>query len=140
MNRTPAVIGFLLAGAAILALGFCPGLRQAAPGGGAVPRLQITAPLDGDSVPSPISLVFRTAAALRLGATGWAADDLHLHAIVDGVEYMPAAADIAVAESSFVWLLPHLQPGARRIHLTWAARHHGNLPGPTDTLHLHVLP
>lgn len=139
MNRTPAIIGFLVAGALILIAGYCVGRRVDSAGAG-MPPLRVLAPAHGDTVRNPVALEFATPARLEPGAAGWMADDMHLHLIVDDVELMPAAADITAADSSFVWRLPPLEPGSHRLHLTWAGRHHGNLPGRTDTLHLHILP
>jgi hypothetical protein len=139
VNRTPAIIGFLVAGALILIAGFLAGLRDDS-GNSGVPPLSVLAPADGDSVRNPVALEFVTPAALRSGIDGWTADDLHLHLMVDDVELMPAAADITPADSAFVWRLPPLDPGSHRLYLTWAGRHHGNLQGRTDTIRVIVLP
>lgn len=139
--RTPAIIGFLVAGAAILGIGFLANLRQGAdPVGAAVPPLYIAAPAHGDTVSNPVSIRFRTPADLQLGRSGWAAGDLHLHAMADDREIMPAAADITATGPDFVWRLPALPPGTRRLHLTWAGRDHRNVAGVADTVHVHILP
>jgi len=138
-SRTPVIIGFLLAGAAILGASFLASvLRRSTPD--SLPPLEIIAPVDGDSTSNPVTLTFRTPAPLHLDdAMGWSADDLHIHAIVDGVEIMPAAADISAhGDSTFDWRLPPIEPGSRRIYLTWAARNHGNLAADTDTITIHL--
>lgn len=137
MNRTPAIIGFLVAGALILAVGFVAGMRDGSSDGG-VPALTVLGPADGDTVTNPVTLEFTTPAPLRLGTAGWTAGDMHLHLMVGDVEHMPAAADITAGDTSFAWRLPSLPAGTHRVYLTWAGRHHGNLQGTTDTLHLHV--
>jgi hypothetical protein len=139
VNRTPAIIGFLVAGAVILGAGFLAGLRDGSSTAGA-PPLHVLAPVDGDTVSNPIVIEFATPAPLRLGTAGWMADDMHLHIMVGDVEHMPAAADLAARDATFTWRLPPLPEGSHRIHLTWAGPHHRNLTGATDTLILHVRP
>lgn len=141
-SRTFLIIGFLAAGALILALGFTLGGRSAGGAPDALAPLRILTPATGDSLHNPVTITFVTRAPLRLdSALGWVAGELHLHAMADGVEIMPAAADIApAADAGFRWQLPDLPTGTRRIHLTWAGRHHGNLGGATDTLLLHIVP
>jgi len=135
-NRTPAIIGFLFAGAVILLLGFF-GDRIGTGGDDAPPALRILAPTD--SAANPVVLRFRTDAPLELHpGMGWMADELHLHAMVDDVEIMPAAADLRAAGDAWEWQLPPLEPGTHRIYLTWAGRHHGNLAGDTDTVRVIV--
>lgn len=139
-SRTPAIVGFLIAGFLVLAIGWIVSSRGGGPRHAAVPPLRVIAPASGDTVDNPVALEFRTPAALKSGPAGWVADDLHLHAMVDDREIMPAAADIQSGDSTFVWRLPRLETGARRIHLTWAGRHHGNLVGPRDTVVVYVRP
>ncbi|HEX6134373.1 MAG TPA: hypothetical protein VFZ24_10420 [Longimicrobiales bacterium] len=137
-SRAPAVIGFLAAGAVLLGASFLAGRAGDTESRG-VPALELVRPTSDDTLVNPLVLEFRTPASLRLDAdAGWSAGDLHLHAIVDGREIMPAAADITPRGASFLWRLPRLEPGTRRIHLTWAGRHHGNLRGPADTIVVHV--
>lgn len=139
-NRTPAIIGFLVAGALVLAIGFFVDSRDAAAPADAVPQLRTLAPGSGDTVSNPVLLEFATAAPLRLSAAGWTAGDLHLHVMVDDDEIMPAAADIEARDSTYTWQLPTLRPGERRLFLTWAGRRHGNVDTGTDTLRIHVRP
>jgi hypothetical protein len=139
--RTPAIIGFLIAGAVILVLGFLASLRQAAePVTAAAPPLYIVAPIHGDTVANPVTIRFHTPADLQLGRAGWTAGDLHLHVMADDREIMPAAADISATGTQFDWRLPPLEPGTRRLYLTWAGRDHRNLIGIADTVYLHVVP
>lgn len=139
-NARPLVIGgFLAAGLIILALGFL----ARTPGGARedrVPAIVVLDPATGDTVRGTVTVRFRTTDELSLGTQGWTAGELHLHAMVDGVELMPAAADISGADSTFAWRLPPLPPGDRTLYLTWAGRHHGNLRGATDTVRFHVRP
>jgi hypothetical protein len=136
----PAVIaGFLIAGAIILAIGFLVPGPTGAPDD-RVPPIRVLAPADGDTLQGPVTVRFRTTSELSLKQEGWTAGELHLHAMVDELEIMPAAADVAGSDSVFEWRLPALEPGDRRLYLTWAGRHHGNLRGVTDTIRFHLLP
>lgn len=137
-NRTPAIVGFLIAGTIILALGFLAGQSGGGDDLDRVPDLSITSPQPGDTLTNPVAVEFMTPASLELGPAGWVARDMHLHIMVDGTELMPAAADIQPAGAGFVWTLPPLEAGDRRIYLTWAGRNHGNLRGRTDTVQLHI--
>lgn len=139
-NRTPAIVGFLVAGALILAASFFV-TSLGSDSYDDVPPLAIAAPVSGDTVANPVTVVFRTPGRLEYDpAMGWMAGDLHLHAMVGSREIMPAAADIAVTGSAFAWRLPELDSGAHRLYLTWAGRHHGNLRGDADTVIVRVLP
>lgn len=138
-SRTPAIIGFLIAGAAILGASFLVSTLDRDRDGDNVPPISIVAPASGDSIADPPAILFATPAPLELHpGMGWMARDLHLHAMVDGREYMPAAADIAARDSLWTWTLPPLGPGTHTLYLTWAGRHHGNLRGVTDTVTVHV--
>jgi hypothetical protein len=136
-SRTPAIIGFLIGGAVVLALGFVGSMRRDA-GGDSAPALRLLAPADGDTVDNPVVLRFTTPADLRLQRDGWIADDLHLHALADHRELMPGAAEITTDGESFSWTLQPLQPGEHRVYLTWAGRNHANIAGPTDTIRIIV--
>jgi hypothetical protein len=141
-SRTVAIVGFLAAGALILGLGFCLGGDGTTGPSHEIAPLHIHTPADGDTLANPVTLVFSTPAPLELDPSmGWTAHDMHLHAMADSVEIMPAAADIAPrGDSVFHWRLPALPAGPHRIHLTWAGRHHGNLRGTADTIRVHILP
>ena len=140
--RSVAIAGFLAVGALILGLGFCLGGDGEGPGADRIAPLHILDPVDGDTLANPVMLTFSTPAPLRLEPSmGWSANDMHLHAMADSVEIMPGAADIAPhGDSTFRWRLPALPAGTRRIYLTWAGRHHGNLRGQADTIRVHILP
>lgn len=139
--NTPAIIGFLIAGAVILGLGFLASVWQSdEPVAAAAPPLHIVAPVHGDTVSNPVTIRFHTPADLQLRPSGWTAGDLHLHVMADDREIMPAAADISPTGTQFDWQLPPLEPGTRRLYLTWAGRDHRNLIGIADTVYLHVAP
>jgi hypothetical protein len=137
-NRTPAIVGFLIAGALVLGIGFYVGGRERTMGDG-VPELTIDWPRSGDTVSNPVAIRFRTEAPLALTERGWTAHDMHLHILAGTLEIMPGATDITREGTVFVWRLSSLPPGDHTIVLTWAGRNHGNLRGVTDTLHLHIV-
>lgn len=122
------VIAFVVLGITVLSLGFwVAGLDRTSDPFSlqAAPPVTIIEPADGDAVGSSITLVFETPARLQLYPSGWAAGRLHLHAIVDGIEIMPAAVDIeAVGRNRFTWKLPAQRPGPRTIRLEWATPDH----------------
>ena len=94
---------------------------------GDVPAIEVIAPQPHDTVDAPIAVHFRAGDRLALGRMGWASDDLHLHAYVDGAEIMPAAADIeARSDGTFVWRIP-AAAGERTLELSWAGMQHGSL-------------
>lgn len=94
---------------------------------GDVPAIMLLAPESGDTVDAPIAVRFRAGERLALGPMGWASDDLHLHAYVDGTEVMPAAADITPqSDGTFVWHVPAI-PGEHALELGWAGMQHGAL-------------
>lgn len=120
------VIGLLLAGLAILALGFWVNAR----GGDerdVAERLAITllSPAAGDTVASRPVLRFETRARLRPAPEGWRAGRLHIHAVVDGVEHMPTAADLRqIGMNRYEWRLPAFAPGPHRAFLQWSGPGH----------------
>lgn len=137
-SNTTAIAGFLIAGTVLLGLGFFARSPRDAIAV-SVPAIRIIQPAHGDEVDNPVTVTFTTTSALELTRSGWSARDMHLHLMVDDLELMPAAADITiVGDSTFAWRLPHLEAGSRRIYLTWAGRHHGNLTGDADTVLVHV--
>lgn len=92
-----------------------------------VPALVLIEPQGGDTVAGPLVLRFTAGNDLTLGGMGWASNDLHLHAYVDGIEIMPAAADIQDAgDGTFLWTLP-LESGRHQIQLRWAGLDHADL-------------
>ncbi|MBR9988725.1 MAG: hypothetical protein KFH98_03160 [Gemmatimonadetes bacterium] len=138
-NRTPAIIGFLIAGAVILGASFFVSTLGGDVAYDDVPPVVILDPASGDSVSNPVTITFSTPGELRLDpAMGWSAGELHLHVMAGDQELMPAAADIAPLDSVWTWRLPTLGSGPQRLYLTWAGRHHGNLRGQTDTVLIHV--
>ncbi len=124
-SRKAAIIGFLIAGAALLGLSmFAQSHRTAATVD--VPRRDVV-----DVVLAPdgsVVLRFRTPAPLALTSMGWVAGNLHLHALVDSVTRMAGAADLAhVAADTFQWTLPPLDAGAHEVSLFWADMDHRDI-------------
>ena len=103
----------------------------------APPDLQILSPAMSSVVDSPLTIQFRSAEPLVLRASGWGVRNLHLHARINGVEHMPAAADIRPADSAYVWVLPAISAGTLAIQLGWADQAHRELTkGASDVAHV----
>jgi hypothetical protein len=101
----------------------------------AAPVLRVLQPRPGVSVDSPLVIQFTTTAPLALHPTGWGAGNLHLHALVNGVEYMPAAAEITRRDSLYHWTLPAVARGRLELFLGWADQRHRALQaGASDTV------
>jgi hypothetical protein len=83
-----------------------------------------------------IRLHFQTTRPLVLQPTGWGAGRFHLHALVNGMERMPAAADIvALPDGGYQWLLSDL-PDSARVQLVWALPSHQRLTEGASALRL----
>jgi hypothetical protein len=120
----PALIGFLLAGAGILALGLWLGSREAAP---RVPQLTLAEPTAAATVDRPLVLVFDVdRRRMRLGPGGWGVGQLHIHAWIDDREIMPAAADIEFIGSParYRWTISGALPGERTARVGWSDLQH----------------
>lgn len=126
--RAPLIVGFLLAGGALLALGLFADRLRRAPDDTGVPTLTLLAPAPGDTVDAgPVRVLFQSGDPLRLGSMGWVAGDLHPHLLLDGRELMAAPADIRETPDGYRWTLPAVAPGAHTLLLAWAASHHGTV-------------
>lgn len=92
-----------------------------------VESIKLLDPTPGAVVDSPLVVRFATTAPLALSESGWGTRQLHLHARVDGVEYMPAAADIVREDSVFVWTLLAVRKGPHTLRIGWANLAHREL-------------
>ena len=129
----PVIIGIALTGVLLACLAYAAKLRNAAEAETA-PELTITSPVRGETVDSPLVIAFTSAHPLDLMETGWGHDAFHLHASVNGIEYMPAAADISAEGRTYRWTIPAPR-GLVRFHLGWADHMHRPLQtGMTDPL------
>jgi hypothetical protein len=122
-NLLPVIIGIALTAALLAGLAWLSRERRAAEAGRA-PQLAIVAPRRGDTIPTPAAVTFTSARPIELQPTGWGYDNLHLHADVNGVEIMPAAADITPQDSTYVWTFPDVRPGQFAVRLGWADEQH----------------
>jgi hypothetical protein len=134
-NFVPVVIGMALTCLLLAALGYLAN-RRAKVRYEPPPALSVITPTTGMAVDSPLLLRFTTGHHLDLRASGWGHDNYHLHAVVNGVEIMPAAADIVAADSlEYDWTLAGIPKGAAAIHLAWADHAHRPLrQGASDTV------
>jgi hypothetical protein len=100
-----------------------------------VPTLQLRAavPLEGAR---GLVLRFRSERPLRLTRDGWGVGPLHVHASVDGIEYMPAARDIReVSPGEYEWTLPGVGAGSAEVRLFWSDESHRPMEaGASDVL------
>jgi hypothetical protein len=135
----PAVIGFILAGVGILALGLWLGLRERTP---ATPQLTLVAPTASEAVDGPVYLLFDVdRSRMRIGPGGWGIGQLHVHAWVNGREIMPAAADIELVgnPSRYRWTLGVLPPGEHTVRVGWSdVRHREVEAGSSEVVHFTV--
>ena len=130
----PAIIGISLAGALILVLGFWVSGRPPADDG--QPEVRLLSPGSDTTTDGAVLLQFQTTRSLALQPTGWGAGRYHLHAMVNGVERMPAAADIqALHDGGYQWLLSDL-PDSAQVQLVWALPSHQRLTDGASALRL----
>ena len=123
-----------LTGVLLACLAYAARLRNAAELEMA-PQLTINAPAQGTVTDSPLVIRFTAAHPLDLMKTGWGHDSFHLHASINGVEYMPAAADIVAQNREYAWTI-HAPRGPASFYLGWADHMHRPLQkGMTDTIH-----
>jgi hypothetical protein len=138
-NFMPVIIGMALTCVLLAALGYVANrrgkVRHEPP-----PSLSVITPTTGMAVDSPVLVRFTTGQQLDLRASGWGHDTYHLHAVVNGVEIMPAAADIVPADSAiYAWTLSGVSRGSTTIYLAWADHAHRPLrQGASDTIQVTI--
>ncbi|MQA90770.1 MAG: hypothetical protein GEU90_11105 [Gemmatimonas sp.] len=120
-------IGMFLAAVWLLLFGGPPdGLSN----DGAPPQLQLLAPSRGDTVPAPIGLQFSSPVPLTNQPGGWGAKGFHLHAEIDGREWMPGPSDIRrQADGSYAWAVAKLSPGDHSLRIVWSDADHMPVTG-----------
>lgn len=91
---------------------------------GAPPELEIVSPTEGSSIDGPLVFEFRAPGDLAPLPGGWGLAPYHLHAEIDGVEYMPAPNDIVRVDSAYQWDMGELPPGRYELRLFWADAEH----------------
>jgi hypothetical protein len=129
----PVLIGISLTILMLVAIAYLADQRRAA-SQRPTPQLSIVHPTNGP-IDSPLVVRFTSSSPLRLGATGWGTGDLHLHALINGTSHMPAAADIEVTDSVYVWTIPSAPRGSVVISLGWGDQRHRELrSGASDTV------
>lgn len=119
--------GAMILGALVLLLRGGP--EDGGAGSGPVPGLGIVQPAPGAAVSGPFGVVFRSEQELRQMPTGWGADSLHLHILIDGQSYMPSPTDIQrQPDGSYRWSVPALPPGEHSLRLFWSGPDHRPIP------------
>jgi hypothetical protein len=116
------VIGFGLAGFLILGLGVWTAKRP--PSARRTPQIQLLQPTRDTVISGALTLRFATDAALALQPAGWGTGRFHIHALVNGVEQMPAPTDIrAAGNREYIWTFSDL-PDSAEVVLVWALPDH----------------
>lgn len=129
----PVLIGIGLTIVMLAGLAYLAGHRRAS-SQDRVPQLRIVQPVSGP-VDSPLVLRFTSTQPLRLASGGWGTGGLHLHALINGTSHMPAAADIEIRDSLYLWTIPAVPRGSLVISLGWGDRQHRELrTGASDTI------
>jgi hypothetical protein len=129
----PVIIGIVLTIILLAGLAYISKLRRSALT--QAPALVITAPLDGQPVDSPLVVRFTSAQPITLRTAGWGVAHYHLHAHINSVEHMPAAADIELLDGQYHWTLAAAPRGALTIRLGWAdLQHRAVISGASDTV------
>lgn len=117
----PVIIGIALTAALLVVLGYLARLRRNAEP--ATPVLTILHP-GPEPVDSPLIVRFASTEPLELAPTGWVSGRWHLHARVNGAEYMPAATDLVSEDSIYTWTITAARRGAVAIQLGFANEQH----------------
>jgi hypothetical protein len=93
------------------------------------PQITLVAPASGEQVSGRVPVVFQLPLRLQQGAGGWHVGQFHMHASIDGAEFMPGPADIQpVGTYQYQWTFPPLPPGSRTVRLFWSGPDHRPLP------------
>ena len=128
-SLVPIVLGFLLAGVALLALGFWAASRRAAPISESHPSVVLRLPARDTVLDGPITLEFSTSRKLTLLPTGWGTGRYHLHALAGSRELMPGPGDIvSVRANIYRWTLPPISQTVE-VRLIWALPNHSRVAG-----------
>ena len=129
----PVIIGIVITVVMLAGLAYIASARRNA--GPAAPVLSILSPRPAARADSPLIVRFTTTAPLSLHPTGWGTGELHLHARLNGVELMPAAADIQQTGDTFAWTMATAPRGSLQVRLGWADVQHRELrSGGSDTI------
>ena len=138
-NVVPVVIGLALTSLFLLLLAYLANARRNAERF-AVPAITILAPTDGAAVDSPLVVRFSSSQPIELRASGWGYRTFHLHALVNGIQHMPAATDLVAEDSAhYRWTLQAVSRGAAELYIAWADQAHRPLAkGGSDTLQVTI--
>src|SRR5690606_29685375 len=103
--------------------------------GGPAP-LVLLSPANGAAVTGPMELVFSVSGpVLEPEASGWSAAGFHVHAEIDGVERMPATADIRRSGDRYTWTLAEPLTGEVTVRMVWSdARHRPVAEGASEAV------
>jgi hypothetical protein len=120
----PVLLGIALTCAFLLLIGYAARKRRAMESQ-PLPRLTIIAPARGDVVDSPLVVRFTSPRPLVLQPSGWGYQKFHLHVWINGVQHMPAGADIRQVDGeTYDWMLASVRNGRATVYLGWADQAH----------------
>ena len=129
----PLLLGFGLTSALLLVIGYAASQRRAAtleP-----PPITIATPSPGAVIGTPLIVRFETARPIALRSSGWGFQRFHLHAWINGIEYMPAAADIRpIDQHTYEWTFAGIQPGSAELQLAWSDQAHRKWPSGSSAV------
>jgi hypothetical protein len=124
----PVVTGIFFTVALLAFIGYAASKRRAAEAD-TVPQITVLTPSSGAVVDSPLVVRFVTSHPISLQSGGWGYGRFHLHAWIDGVAHMPAAADIQPAgDSLYEWTFTSYTPTGGQLSLGWADQAHREWP------------
>ena len=130
----PVLIGIAITIVFMVGLAYLARSRRAA-GSATPPQLQLIMPRGNAVVDSPLVIRFVSTEPLALQPGGWGARNLHIHARINDIEHMPAAGDIAVADSGYLWTLASAAKGQAVLEIGWADHAHRELAaGKSDVV------
>jgi hypothetical protein len=104
------------------------------------PAILLLSPESGASVDTPLELTFRVPVRIGPSPAGWGTGGHHLHAEIDGREFMPGPGDIRQLESgTYRWTVQGVRPGSSAVRLFWSDRTHQPLSeGATPPVLLNI--
>ncbi|MGQ0814166.1 MAG: hypothetical protein ACT4O1_06835 [Gemmatimonadota bacterium] len=130
-NILPIAIGIVLTGLVLAGLGIISNMRRNAEVDVA-PQLSILSPAPGATLDSPLVVRFTSTKRLALKPSGWGHGRLHLHATVNGIQYMPAAAELSARDTIYEWTIRTAPAGSFSLQLAWADMAHRPLQAGTS--------
>lgn len=124
-----------LLGAAMLVLALVVLIRGGAEDDGGrplapPPAVRLLEPAAGATLDAPLAVVFEVDREMERMSSGWGVEGYHIHLQLDGLELMPASADIEPrGDRTYRWSVGPLEPGEHRLRLFWSDANHAPVEG-----------